>query len=432
MQPGADSPLFRILPRPIEQHSLEPNMKHVYLVCLFALLSGALITPKAVAQDEQPVANETSVALTRLLARDIFELNSIPFLEPLVIAANASTNAGFFRNAWIPKEDTLYFRFSVVGMGGLVGDNRQYYNPNLPTDTTGVASSGEAIDAIYAQLLLIFQRGIETDNINLPDQAATIFGPTERAVFDIPTEYLLEEIRKNAIYVILPQAAKDNIDAAIESLPEQQTLPGGADMSVIAAAVPQLEIGALWGTELLLRYIPPVRFDDNVGDITFFGAAVRHSISQYFGDAPPFDLAIQGAYQTTSIENTIGVTEAKLQADADIFNVNIHASKTWDGFTAYSGLSFERIEVNTDYTYALPFETQIALNLLKETGPGQYEVVLPDYPGDTAPQTSSVTLEDNNLKFIAGMMYTFDPVSIFVDYSFSEFNIISGGLMVSF
>ena len=29
----------------------------------------------------------------------------------------------------------------------------------------------------------------------------------------------------------------------------------------IMAAVPQVEVGALYGTELLLRYIPPIRLD---------------------------------------------------------------------------------------------------------------------------------------------------------------------------
>ncbi len=405
-------------------------MKRCSLCLILMLLSLAGVS----AQIEENPQDEFAVQLARLLSKDLFELNSVPFLEPLVITANAATNAGFFRNATIPRDDTLYFRFSLVGMSGLVGDDRQFFAPNLPTEPGTPEGTPFLIALTYDELKGVFKRGKEEGWIDIPDMAATIFGPKEDTPINIPKDSLLVAVQRTLAYSLLPADQKEQVDDAINSLPVSQNLPGGADLSQIFAAVPQLEIGALYGSELLLRYIPPIEFSETVGKLSFFGLALRHSVSQYFGDAPYFDLAIQGAYQSTSIENTIGVTEAELTADADIFNLNMHASKRFDIFDVYTGLSFERIKVDASYVYTLPFSIQIDLGLLKEDpeGSANYVTDPPEFPGDTMPQTSSVTLENNNVKWVVGTAANFDPITVFIDYSISQFNILSGGIMVSF
>lgn len=401
----------------------------------YAFVLGLLLPWHSLAQDiPQDKPNPVTVELARLIARDLFELNSIPYLEPLVISANASSNAGFFHSAFVPTKDTFYIRFGIATMTGFVGDDRQTYKPQIATDTDPSLEVSDGVPFLYDRLKGIFAVGIETGEFFVPNEASTIFGPTDKTPITIPKEFLLEEIRKDPVYQLLPEDWQNSVDDALSSLPDEQELPGGIDIKQIFAAVPQLEIGTLYGSELLLRYIPPVRFSEEVGDISFWGVALKHSLSQYFGPDPIFDLAIQGAYQHTSIENTIGVTEAKLEADADIFNFNIHASKRYDVFDFYTGLSLERIDVRSTYTYTLPRETQISLNLLRKVSenPDIYEVQLPDYPGDDQPQVSEVSLDNNNVKWVVGAMATLGPVSLFVDYSISQFNILAGGFVVGF
>mgnify|MGYP001080716230 FL=1 len=71
----------------------------------------------------------------------------------------------------------------------------------------------------------------------------------------------------------------------------QFSFPGGFDLGSFALAVPQLRVGALMGTELIVRYFAAQIGDDDFGAISLFGIGARHSISQYFPSALPVDVA---------------------------------------------------------------------------------------------------------------------------------------------
>jgi hypothetical protein len=69
------------------------------------------------------------------------------------------------------------------------------------------------------------------------------------------------------------------------------SFPGGFDLNSFALAVPQLRIGAVMGTELVVRYFAANVGDDDLGKINLFGIGARHSISQHFGPVLPVDVA---------------------------------------------------------------------------------------------------------------------------------------------
>ncbi len=402
-------------------------MRYTYMqrftCCL--LLAGLWSVPLSSVQAQEP-ADPLTVEIVRMFSKDLFDQNSVPYLQPLVVTANAATNARFFSTAKIPQ-DSLYIRFGVHVMAGFVSDDHAYYTPTIPSEPGWDPNRTPIGNAAYEQIKTIFAKGIAEGEIDIPEQAATIFGPTEETSLEIPREYLVEEIRKTALYGLLDSTSKMNLENALLGLPDEQRLPKGADISSVVAAVPQLEIGSFMGTELLLRYIPSVEFDEVVGEFSFFGIGLKHSISQYFPTLP-VDVAIQGAYQNTTLENTVGVTSAKLLADADIYNANIHASYEFEPFTVYAGYSHEQISINTSYTYTIPWEIQIQLGLLKDFGNGEYGVEDPLYPGDQEPQVSEVVLENTNRKFVVGLTGEFDGLVATLAYSVSQFNILSGGV----
>lgn len=403
--------------------------------------------------------NPITVNLVRMLSRDLFELNSIPYLEPMVVAVNATSNARFYHSAYIPKKDSLYFRFSVHGMAGFVPEDQRWYKATIPTEQSNGVTSAEGV--IYNVLKGIFKKGIETGNIVPPDRSPTVLGYGLDTFF-IPVSYLQSEIRNHPAYTLLDSATRVSVDNAISGLPGNLNLPPGSNITTIMAAIPQLEVGSLYGTELLIRFIPPVKLDTTIGDFSFWGIGVKHSISQYFDD-PYLDVAAQIVYQGTSLTNTVGVTSAKLKASASIWNVNVHASKRFNWFTAFTGLSVDNVSINADYTYTLPRSLQASLNLItwKDfNNDGQQQddefVADPDhiwvdknsdglrqvdefeyakgqgYPGDTEPQTSSVSLKQTNVKWTLGGAAQFGPMAVFVDFSIGKFNVLSGGLEVSF
>ena len=59
------------------------------------------------------------------------------------------------------------------------------------------------------------------------------------------------------------------------------TFPGGLDLSYLPVATPQLTVGGVLGSELLLRFMT-VDIKDKIGKVQFLGAGLRHDIGQYF------------------------------------------------------------------------------------------------------------------------------------------------------
>lgn len=420
---------------------------------IFALL---LVATSASAQQYYLPLN---VDITRAITKDLFESNAVPYIQPMVTTLNATSNARFYDHAYVP--DTVskpYFKLSVNGMYGQIREEQRWYTPsinfgprvnvanelgkygsitlvngklqyvigNTYNDTLGLTTS------LVRELL---RDAVDSSYFVLPDSAATLFGskPDSR-VYTPSNSQLLSLLHQRAEYKILDSAAKAGLDSLITkmALPSYLTLPPGVDMSALIAGVPQLEIGSLWGTELLIRFVPPVEFDKNVGKFSFWGLGLKHSVSQYFPERW-FDLAVQAVYQATNLTNTVGFTGSKLVADAKIFSANVHASKQLWGFAAvYAGYAFESIDVRSTYTYVLPQEIQLALGLLPPTPNGQPAVPTPEQPGDLRPQVSSVNATSNNNKITLGASAFVGPLRLAVDYSISRFNIFSAGLSVTF
>ena len=281
----------------------------------------------------------------------------------------------------------------------------------------------------------LFRDALDSNYFDIPSEAATLFGNMPDNRVGLPTsDQMVALLRARPEYGLLDEDTKVILDSLVGNLalPPYLTLPPGVDMSTIIAAVPQFEIGSLWGTEALIRFIPPVEFDPNVGKFSFWGFGLKHSISQYFPERW-FDMAIQGVYQGTNLKNTVGFTESKLDASATIWSGNVHVSKEWwDMFAVYTGLNYEYIDVTSTYTYVLPQEVQIALGLLPTPPQGEPAKPTPEQPGDQNPQVSVVRVDNTNVKWTIGATVHYAGFRLAVDYSVSNFNIFSAGLSYSF
>jgi hypothetical protein len=225
---------------------------------------------------------------------------------------------------------------------------------------------------------------------------------------------------------------RDSILNVIDKIPGHNTLPPGGNIDYIFAGTPQIEIGSLFGTEALIRYIPEINMGTEIGNFTFWGFGLKHSLSQYFKDSrgrEPFHLALQGVYQGTKLNNTIGFTKAKMKSDAVFWNVNLNASyELADIVEIYGGVAYENIGIKTSYTYTLGVEQQVLLGLLE---PG-FKEPTPGYPGDTKPQTSNLSIFDENFKFVIGLNKKFWNFEVFADYNISQFNIFTAGIKYTF
>ncbi|MFW6276860.1 MAG: DUF6588 family protein, partial [Bacteroidota bacterium] len=329
----------------------------------------------------QERADDFTIELARMFSSDLFELNGVPYLQPMVKAINATSNSRFFNQAYVPaKVNKPYFRVGVHAMLGFTPEEDKTYKPVMPSeefdpdDLTRFGSIG--IDGISVNdtaglvryfFLNLMQMGVYGDyegTIPLPEQAATVLGDYP-AQFIIPDGALDTLAQKHPLYQFLPDDIRDSVSSILSQFPSVFDLAPGADISTIFVGIPQIEVGSFMGTEALIRFIPPIYMGKNIGDFAFWGIGLKHSISQYFNKRH-FDLAVQGVYQGTHLENTIGVTNAELTADATIFNFNIQASKEFENILdVYTGFSYDMITINSSYVYTLPVTVQWDLGLLE-------------------------------------------------------------------
>ena len=403
-------------------------------------LGGVLLLSVCSLQAQQR-ADSLMVEIARLFAADLMRLNAVPFMQPLVTTVNAISNARFFHHGRIPRHVAKpYIRFGLHTMFGLVRESQRTYTPQAPVDsvlrlepyaTLEVAGGQPTVHIrdtaglVVSILRYLFYEGIREDSIHLPEQAATIFGNLPASI-EIPRDYLIRRIQRDPLYQLLSPAARASLDSALARVPAARfDLPPGQNMHAVFAAVPQVELGALWGTELLVRFIPPVQWDRNVGHFAFWGIGLTHSLSQYWQELP-LEAALQLVYQGTALRNTVGETGARLRAWATIWSANLRCAYTVPQWSTllYLGGAWEYLRIESEYTFVLPVQVQIQLGLLPEN-----KQPTPEQPGDTKPQVVRPVFTDVNWKLTLGVAQPVGPFTVVVDGSLSRFPLVSLGVL---
>ena len=323
----------------------------------------------------------------------LFEANAKGFMSPLVIVANVGANDGFYNSAHVAKENKFHFNFSIRTMSAWVRDDQRTYTGHLPLETD---SRDDIQLALFKSLL---KGAVTTGELKTDINSATVFGATGE-YFKIPKTY----IKRNIPWIS---------DSLLRTLPDSIRLTNGTNQTFVFAAVPQLKIGTFMSTEMLLRFIPPVKFDTAVGEFSFFGIAMKHGFTNWIKNSP-VDAAIQISYQYSTIENQVGETRAKLEATTKMWSINLHVSRRFGYVEPYIGFSFENLHSNGSYTFTLP------------------KTVVDQIGYDIDPQVAKISLDDNAYKFTIGCTGHVGPVEAYVSAGFSKQFILGAGLGVNF
>ncbi|MDX9758171.1 MAG: hypothetical protein RBU27_03330 [Bacteroidota bacterium] len=342
-------------------------------------------------------------ALLEDYSLELFTANATGFMSPLVIVSNLGANDGFYNRATVPKHNELYFDISVRTMMAWVLDDEREFTAVLPLEdkqNPHPVLSDEWLRVAQLNYFKLQLRGAaEAGELETRVRTATVFGGAGSG-FTIPKEY----IRNNV----------SGIDSAtLERLPSQLSLTPGTNQDMVIAAVPQLTIGSFYSTEMLLRYVPPVVFDENIGKFSFFGIAFKHAFTNWIPDAP-VHAAVQIGYQHSTIKNEVGYTKAKLEATTDLLAVNVHASRRFAWIEPYAGFSYEQLSSEGSYTFTLP------QNIREEIG------------YDIDPQKAPVSLEDSAVKLTLGVTGYAGPMQIFAGIGIAKHMVFSGGIAYRF
>lgn len=122
--------------------------------------------------------------------------------------------------------------------------------------------------------------------------------------------------------------------------------PGGFDLKSFSFAAPQIRVGTLYGTEVMLRYFFMNTGTEDLGSISLYGFGLRHDISRHINIDLPVDISAGFFWQRFSMgENKGG--DALLTANA--FSFGFHASKKLKRVEPYVGLSYDRFSMAVSY-----------------------------------------------------------------------------------
>lgn len=180
----------------------------------------------------------------------------------------------------------------------------------------------------------------------------------------------------------------------------RQTIGSLINTSIAPLAMLHLELGTLYGTEVMLRILPNVEVAE-YGSIGFFGFGVRHSLSQYVQDFP-VDVSVMVASQKLSVKDTSDAEVVRAKSLA--FNAQV--SKSFSILTLYTGLQNESSNMDINYTYM---------------------------PEGGSPVPIAYEMDgENSFRFLVGLKLGLGPLQLNADYSLGAVTVASGGVGLAF
>jgi hypothetical protein len=169
---------------------------------------------------------------------------------------------------------------------------------------------------------------------------------------------------------------------------------GLADAEYFPAGVPQLRLGGLLGTEVVIRYatsaMVPTLDEESFPDLSLLGVGVQHSISQYL--KLPLDVSVGGSFNSLKFGDLVNLS-------ATSFGVNVGKSFGLIGLTG--GIQSEGGTMNLTYTSTDP------------QGSGNVDV--------------DVEVK-RMLRFRAGAAFNLGFIRVFGDAAFGDFTSYAAGI----
>ena len=222
------------------------------------------------------------------------------YAQPLVNVFGTGISTGLFHSAY--SHDLLGFDFGIRLMYINIPRSARYFN-----GTVVVCSL--ALDSTFQ----LVQYEMEVESLS------TIFGPWDTTV--VPTQ---------GYAVAIPPV-----------------IPGGFNISNIPLAMPQLNIGLIFGSEIAIRYVP----------ITFEGARIRFlgfGVKQQLNKLPPlslarlpFAIAVAGAYQRFTVETA----SRDIVVSSKALNLQAIVSAKIGVFEPMLAFGTENVTADFDYTF---------------------------------------------------------------------------------
>jgi len=236
------------------------------------------------------------------------------------------------------------------------------------------------------------------------DKAFTAYSPTFE--YEGNTYYLYneQELETATVFGNKGKTFTLNNDIPVDTGDLDLKMPNGGGITAVPLLIPQVSVGLPAGNEIMLRIFPKIKISDDIGELSFWGVGLKHSISQYI-PLVPIDLAVQAVYQQLNAGDIIEISSMA---------VNAHISKKLLMWTLYGGLGYENSNMSVKYDGTA---YSVDENDVLQAVPDKIEF---DIEGK------------NEFRVTAGLRYSIALIKIYADYTLSKYNVLNIGLGLSF
>jgi hypothetical protein len=262
------------------------------------------------------------------------------YIQPLADALIANLSLGYITSAG-PKVGGISFSLEAVAMTAALDESLRLYSASTPT-------------------------GFQPASFQTP----TIFGGTAVAVNH----------------------------SSISGLSYRGS-DGLVDAEYFPTAAPQLRLGGILGTEIVIRYassaMVPMLKEEDFPDLTMMGFGLQHSLNRYFTTLP-LDVSVGGSYNSLKFGDIVDLSSTSF---------GINAGKSFGIIGLSAGIASEGGTMNLAYTSTDP----------------------------TAPGAVNIDLDvSRSIRFRAGAGFSLGPLKLFGDAAFGNVTSYAGGIRFGF
>ena len=213
-------------------------------------------------------------------------------------------------------------------------------------------------------------------------------------------------------------------------------MPGGITkdlpMNAVPAPMVQLGVGLPFKTDIKLRYVPKLNFDDSV-EANLIGLGLQHDLTQYLGpiDKLPLSVSILGAFTnmdvTYNIEDDdpsdeVTVTNGEAAFEMKTWTVQAIGSLDFKIITLYGSVGYNggKSSIKINGTYDLEYDIEDGGGTVIGTA------------SDSVTDPIDLNFESTGVRGTLGARLNLAFFKIFADYTLQEYNTLSAGIAFSF
>ncbi len=327
------------------------------------------------------------------------------YVSPLTSPFGANMNSGWFQQAPRSKSLALNISMKIVVMGTNFQDDQKSFA------TTGsfrfTRSQAESIvgNSGYDSTHPLYEELVQ--EVMSHDYTVGIEGPTIIGDKDDNIDIFFGGDTLTVVNPVTQLEEEYYVEEETIGLPVHGILE---DFSMLPQFAPQLSLGTIMGTMVVVRFLPNVNINEEIGELTYWGVGVQHNpivwMSDFVDFVIPIDISLSAFYQQLEVGSIM-----KTQAFAGGINVSKTLGIPTLSVTPYAGLLIENSHTEFKYTY-----------MLDDTD--NYNT-----PADLQEQNVSFNIDgDNQYRFVAGLAAQLSIFQLSFDYNFSEYDSFSASL----